>query len=202
MSQARPDPGDSDSNDRNLESTSELLSRARQGDERARNRLFERFMPLVRQFARRRIPSRIRDLTDTDDLVQETLLRAFKHVEDFEPRGEGAFFAYLRRILVNRIADEIRRVNRRPVTGPLPEDLADAGRTPLELASGHETVEAYEAALETLPEDQRHAVILRVDFGCSHREVADILGRPSANAARMLVARGLVSLAERMGRKR
>lgn len=202
MPRTRPEAGDVPPQGDDLETTAELLSRARQGDERARNRLCERVLPHLRAFARRRVPSRIRDLTDTDDLVQETLLRALKHMDEFEPRSDGAFFAYLRRILVNRITDEVRRVARRPGGDPVREDLADPGRTPLELAIGRETLEAYEAALATLPEDQCHAVILRVDFGCTHQEVADILGRPSSNAARMLVARGLVALAERMGGQR
>lgn len=180
------------------ESTAELLARARDGDEQARNRLFARVMPPLRRIAHHRIPSRIRDLTDTEDLVQETVLRAFKHMGEFERRGEGAFLAYLRRILLNRIADELRRVGRRPEGQPPAGDLPDPGRTPLDHAVGRDIAEAYEAALATLPEEQRLAVILRVDFGLSHQEVADALGRPSWNAARMLVARGLLKLSERL----
>jgi RNA polymerase sigma-70 factor (ECF subfamily) len=199
MTQARPQAPHPAPGEEDLASTATLLVRARQGDLRARDALFARVMPALRRLAHQRLPARVRGLTDTDDLVQDTLLRAFMHMEGFEPRGEGAFFAYLRRILLNRIADELRRVRRRPDAGPVPDDLMDAGRTPLERVIGREIVEAYENALDGLPEAQRTAVILRVDFGCTHAEVAEILGCPTPDAARMLVVRGLVTLAARMG---
>ena len=50
-----------------------------------------------------------------------------------------------------------------------------------------------------LGERDREAVILRVEFGYSHEEIAEAIGSPSANAARMTVARALVRLAEEMG---
>ena len=60
----------------------------------------------------------------------------------------------------------------------------------------------YEAALQELTEDQREAVILRIEFGMSFPEVAEAMGKPSPNAARMLVVRALVHLAERMRDRR
>jgi RNA polymerase sigma-70 factor (ECF subfamily) len=61
------------------------------------------------------VPAAARDLTDTQDLVQETLLSTFRHLQTFEIRGEGAFLAYLRRAILNRIRNES------------PEDLAQTG---------------------------------------------------------------------------
>ncbi len=63
-----------------------------------------------------------RDLADTDDLVQNTLLRALDQVRSFEPRREGAFLSYLRRILLNQVKDEIRRLTRRPGQDELTEE--------------------------------------------------------------------------------
>ncbi len=65
-------------------------------------------------------------------------------------------------------------------------------------AAGDDTLEAYERALEKLPEIQKQAVLLRIEFGYSHQEIADAIGSPSANAARMMVSRALVQLAESM----
>jgi RNA polymerase sigma-70 factor (ECF subfamily) len=59
-----------------------------------------------------------------------------------------------------------------------------------------EKLERYERGLARLVPDQREAVLLRLEFGYSHAEIAEALGRPSADAARMVVARALVSLAE------
>ena len=61
---------------------------------------------------------------------------------------------------------------------------------------GLRALQAYEDALEHLTDDQRAAVTLRLEMGCRHEEIAVLLGKPSANAARMLVTRGLVRMAE------
>jgi DNA-directed RNA polymerase specialized sigma24 family protein len=92
--------------------------------------------------------------------------------------------------------NEIRRARSRPGGEPPPADLPDPAPSPLERAIGRQAVEAYEAALAKLTDEQRAAVILRIELGYRHQEIADLLGSPSANAARMLVARGLARLAE------
>jgi RNA polymerase sigma-70 factor (ECF subfamily) len=79
--------------------------------------------------------------------------------------------------------------------------MPDEGTSPIEAAIGQETVERYEAALNRLPPDEREAIVTRVEFGLSFAEVAQVLGKPSADAARMAVVRALVRLAEEMGRK-
>jgi RNA polymerase sigma-70 factor (ECF subfamily) len=59
-------------------------------------------------------------------------------------------------------------------------------------------MESYEAALASLTEDQRQAVVLRVEMGLTFQQVAEATESPSADAARMLVARGLARLSEKM----
>jgi RNA polymerase sigma factor (sigma-70 family) len=191
--------------ERNLESTALLLARARLGDHAALESLGARYSKLLGQWAHGRLPRQARDSVDTDDLVQVTLIKAFRHLEDFEPRREGAFLAYVRRILLNQIRDHIRHARRRPVHEDVRDDLEDdAARSPLEEIIGHENVARYELALGVLSDRQREAVILRVELGLRYREVAEALGAPSVNAARMIVARALVHLAavvEPMGGK-
>ncbi|MEO6461823.1 MAG: hypothetical protein ABIP29_01995, partial [Candidatus Eisenbacteria bacterium] len=63
-----------------LEATSLLLERCRAGDTAARDRLFQRFLPLLRRWAHGRLPASARPLADTDDLVQVSLVRALNHV--------------------------------------------------------------------------------------------------------------------------
>ncbi len=181
-----------------LESTAVLLESARGGDAQARERLVARFLPLLQRWAHGRLPSHARGLADTDDLVQVSLLRALDHLEGFEMRREGAFLAYLRRILMNSLRDEIRRSKRRPGEPLDGHDLVSADRSLLEQQVGRETMEAYEAALSRLTEGQREAVIMRLEFGYSYPQVAEAMGRTTPNAARMLVARALVQLAEEM----
>ncbi len=181
-----------------LESTASLLQKVRAGSLEARERLVRRYLATLRRWAHGRLPGRARDLVDTDDLVQDTLLRALDQVEGFEPRREGAFLAYLRRILVNQIRDQVRRVSRVPGHAELPEGIADVGPSPLAEAIGAEAFQKYEAAMATLSEEEQEGVMLRIEMGFTHQQVAEALGKPSANAARMFVARALVRLAEVM----
>jgi RNA polymerase sigma-70 factor (ECF subfamily) len=176
------------------ESTAVLLDRARGGDADARERLAARFLPVLQRWAHGRLPPAGRGAVDTDDLVQVALLKALDHVDTFVPEREGAFLAYLRRILLNQLRDELRRA--RPGRVGVNEELPDRAPSPVEEVIGRQVVERYEEALQTLEERQREAVILRLEFGYSHDEVAEAVGCPSGNAARMLVSRALLRLAE------
>jgi RNA polymerase sigma-70 factor (ECF subfamily) len=130
--------------------------------------------------------------------VQTTLIRALDGVTTFKPRREGAFLAYLRTILLNEIRGAARRGNRGPEHEALPADLRDERPSPLAEAIGAEAIERYEAALAALTEEQRQAVVLRVEMGFTYPEVAEAMGGPSEDAARMLVARAMARLSEMM----
>lgn len=181
------------------ESTQELILRLRRGDDAARELLFARYLPVLRRWGRGRLPAWARGNADTDDLVQVTLLRALNQLGRLEVEREGAFLAYLRQALVNGVRDEIRRTARRPAAVELDPELASGERSPVEAAIGSELLERYERALSTLTREEQEAVILNVEFGYRHAELADALGAPSANAARMRAARALARLAEAMG---
>lgn len=190
--------GDGAPSDNSDPSTGELLIRVRAGDARARESLLQRAREPLRRFAHGRLPPYARDLLDTDDLVQATLIKAFQRVDQFEQRGQGAFFAYLRQIVLNKIKDEVRRVMRRPGRAEFKESIASSARSPMEEAIGKEAIDRYEAALLCLSEAQREVVVMRLEMGLSYREIADATGSPSENAARMVVARAVMRLAEQM----
>lgn len=181
-----------------LESTAFLLTRVREGDEAARDRLIARYLPMLREWARGRLPGVARSLADTDDLVQVTLIRALKQLNEFEPRGEGAFLRYLRQILLNAVRNEIRRASRRGPHDEANEAVPSAAPSPLESTISRETMERYESALEKLGEEQQEAVILRVEMGYSYEQIAEAIGKNSANTARMVVTRALAVLARTM----
>lgn len=186
----------------NVDTTFELVERAKSGDSDALNRLFARFLPSLRRWASGRLPRWSRDLMDTDDLVQETVVRAVKRIDNFESRHEGALQAYLRQAIVNRIRDEVRRAKRSPAPAVLDENASDPGASPLEAAIGEEALQRYEAALARLRPEEREAIIARVEMDGSYQDVAQALGKPSADAARMAVSRALVRLAQEMSRER
>lgn len=180
------------------ETTAALIERIRAGDESARERLLDRYLPVLRRWASGRLPARARGMTDTDDLVQVTLLRVLKQLDRFEVRHEGAFLAYLRRVLLNAMRDEIGRAASRTRWEPLDEGLADPGPSPLESAVGRDVLERYDAAFGRLGEEQQEAVFMRIEMGLSYDEIAEALGKGSANTARMVVSRALARLAQDM----
>jgi RNA polymerase sigma-70 factor (ECF subfamily) len=171
------------------DSSVELLARVRAGDRSAVDVLMARHLPRLRRWASGRLPRWARDVADTQDLVQDTLLQTFKRIENIEVRGDGALQAYLRQGVLNRIRDEFRRAGRRPAVVALDSHTADSAASPLEEAIGREAVERYEAALERLRPEDREAIVARIEMGFTHDELATLLGKPSANAARMAVER-------------
>lgn len=185
-----------------LTSTSDLLARARSGDADALNELFARYLPPLRRWARGRLPVWTRDLRDTDDIVQETLVQTLRRIDDFAPQHEGALQAYLRQAVVNRVRDEVRRVGRRPTSTEVPEEYEDPSVSPLDQAIGREAVARYESALQKLKPEERALVVARVEMGNSYQQIANAHGKSSADSARMAVARALVRLAEEMDGER
>ena len=178
--------------------TADLLHRARLGDADALNQLFARYLPSLRRWARGRLPRWTRDLRDTDDVVQETLVQTLKHIGDFQPRHEGALQAYLRQALMNRVRDEVRRVNRHGVAAEIQDEHAAAAASPLEEAIGREALARYEQGLARLRPEEREVIIARVELGQSYQQIAAGHHKASADAARMAVSRALVRLAEEM----
>ena len=193
MADPKPSPS-------NLTSTTDLLRRAREGDAQALDDLIQRHRGPLRRWARGRLPRWTRDLRDTEDLVQETLAQTIRHINDFEPRHEGALQAYLRQALINKVRDEVRRVSRYPTPTGIDEndDHADRSASPLDEAIGQEAVGRYERALQRLRPEEREVIIARVEMQQSYAQIAAAHGKASPDAARMAVTRALVRLAEEM----
>ncbi len=178
--------------------TLHLLQRIRTGDQEAHERLFNRFLKPLQGWARGRIPRWARSMLDTDDLIQETMLRTLHRVEEFEQRSPGGFLAYLRQVSRNLIHDEIRRLKRRPIPTDTSREIEDPGPSPVESAIGRESLDRFESSLARLSVKDQEAIIARVELGLPYREVAEHLGKPSTDAARMAVSRALLRLAKEM----
>lgn len=200
-----PDDSQSTANSSNrpspaLDSTFDLIERVRRGDKEALERLLARHLAPLRRWVSGRLPRWARDLADTDDLVQDTLLRTFQKIEGFEARGVGALHAYLRQAILNRIRDELRRKARSPLRVDGDDLDLEAEGSPLEEAIGREVLERYEAALSRLTPEEREAIIGRVEMEYSYADLAGMLGKPSPEAARKAARRALLRLAEEMKR--
>ncbi len=184
-----------------LASTMDLLERFKSGDQDAVDLLVERSIPPLRRWARGRLPAWARSNAETQDLVQTALLRALPKLKQFEARHPGALQAYLRQAVANHINDEIRKVSTRP-TAEVADIHADPSPSPLEQAIGREGFERYETALLRLRASDREAIIARLELQQSYEEVAIALQKPSANAARVAVARAVKALIELMAEER
>jgi RNA polymerase sigma-70 factor, ECF subfamily len=184
------------------ESTIDLVLRARAGDQSATAELFDRYGARLRRWAHGRLPAAARGALESQDLVQETLIKVFQRLPMFEPHHPGAFRDYVWTTLWNCIRDIARTYHRRGPSESLEGDLVAITASPLEEAMGREVFERYEAAMERLRPEEREAIIARIELGLSHAEVAAAVGKSSAAAAHMAVSRALMRLAEEMAHDR
>lgn len=177
-----------------------LLRKFRGGDREAFTRLIDRHRPALTRWARGRLPYWARGAVDTEDLIQDVLIKSMHALDEFEARGDGALQAYLRQAVLHRIRDEIRKSRRRGEPVTLDSGARNPEPSPHEEAEATELLEAYDAALSRLKEEDRAAIFARVELRLPFREVARILEKPSEAAAQMAVHRALVRLAREMGR--
>jgi RNA polymerase sigma-70 factor, ECF subfamily len=157
-----------------------LVAAAQAGDERAFRELVGPYRRTLEIHCYRMLGS----VHDAEDLVQETLLRAWRSLDRFERRASVSTWLY--RIATNACLDEIERRPRRaePAIDPYPDDrvaaAVDGGAAPVvDPAARYALREGMELALLTaiqrLPGRQRAVLILRDVLGWTGPEVADLL---------------------------
>ena len=172
-----------------------LLSLAKRGDTSAVNRLFYRFLPALRRWARGRLPRWARRRVDTEDLVQEAFVNVFRHLGRIEPRRRHALRAYLQESIRNRIRDEVRRAGQVEVSREAAPDLHDLGSSPLDRAVASENSSRYREALARLDAGEQELIVGRIELGLSYEQLALATERSSPDAARVAVRRALLRLA-------
>lgn len=180
------------------ETTFRLMERARAGDGSALDLICERFIPRLQRWARGRLPPAARDLVDTDDIVQEILTGTIRRINHIDYEHSHALQAYTRRSVDYRIRRELQTI--RPPHEPLDAGAEPRSRqaSPLEQVVGRELYEQYEAGLAALCPRDQEVIVARMELDYSLAEVAEIVGLPSADAARKAVKRALMRLARKM----
>lgn len=177
-----------------LSTTVMLLNGFKEGDATASNALLQVFRPLLLKWAHGRVPQKARDYLDTHDVVQDTLVLALKNQQQVKADNPGAFFCYLRQIFLNQIKQELRK--NKPFQVALTTQFSNHEKLAYE--KDMNTLMAYDQALERLSEEQKQAVVMRLEFGLSHQEIADVMNKNSPDAARVYIARAVAKLAEQM----
>jgi RNA polymerase sigma-70 factor, ECF subfamily len=170
-----------------------LLAAAQAGDEQAFGRLVEPYRHALEVHCYRMLGS----AHDAEDLAQETLLRAWRALDRFEPRVQ--FQTWLYRIATNACLDELKRRPRRPApVDPFPDRPSDGSASPTyDPAARYAMREGMELAMlraiQELPGRQRAVLILRDVLGWSASEVAELLGSTVASVNSALQrARGTI----------
>lgn len=175
-----------------------LLRRGAAGDQSAINALWERHLPRLRRWAHGRLPRWARGFADTGDIVQDALLRTFRRLDRFEPRGSEALQAYLREAVRNRIRDEIRRASRHAMAPETDAERTAPDPSPFDEAVESEARRQYRAALLRLDDADRELIVSRLELHYSYEQIALISDRATANAARVAVRRAVVKLVDVM----
>ncbi len=165
----------------------------------------EKFRSYLHLWAEARLDPRLRRKVDASDVVQQTLLQAYQARDQFRGRSEGELAAWLRQILARtliHLVRDLRRAKRDVAREHSVQRALDRSSVRLEswlaaeqtspsqhVARIEEALQAAEA-LESLPEDQRAAVVMYYWQGCTVAEIGEHLDR-TPGAVGGLLTRGL-----------
>jgi RNA polymerase sigma-70 factor, ECF subfamily len=179
-----------------------LLARWRSGDREALTALIERELSWIRSLARRRLGRLLRGKAETDDFVQDLLVRVLATKPGPDLLDEDGFRALLATILENVLRDQHDRFTAAKRAAGRERRLlsASAGQPPAEVARPSEMAQLREwedwihRGMEQLAPEDRDLLRFRQWMGLSHSEIGGRMGI-SEDAARMRFARALARLA-------
>ena len=186
------------------QNSSVLLRRAREGSREALDGLLGDCGERLLAFIRLRLGPSLRGHLESGDILQVTLMRAFQHLDQFEGESRKSLVGWLAGIAQNAIRDEVdyfhrqrRDADRTVHLGEKEEVMVAEVRSEVSRLILKEDTARLERALESLDPVQREVILLRKYEELSFREIAERLGR-SPDACRMLLARALTTLTERV----
>ncbi|MCU0962784.1 MAG: sigma-70 family RNA polymerase sigma factor [Pirellulaceae bacterium] len=168
-----------------------------------------RYRPWLSLIARMQVGSRLQGKFDTSDVVQQTLMEAWRSAAQFRGSTDAERIAWLRKILAHVLAHHIRQYRgtykrdlqrERSIERSLAQSsrqldavLASAATSPSQQAARQEQQVVLAELLNELPADYREVIILRNLEELPHSEVAQRMGR-TEGAVRMLWVRALQEL--------
>jgi RNA polymerase sigma-70 factor, ECF subfamily len=193
---------------------SALIAQARDGNGACRDQLFALCRGYLEIVARAQVETWLRAKVDASDLVQETMLEAFRDFDRFGGKNEQEWLAWLKRILAHNSADFVRRYRgtaKRQARREVPirsrhdstcafgaAEPAAPCPTPSQEFLQIDNELRVTAALAQLPTDYQEVVVLRNLQRLSFNEVAERMDR-SRPAVQMLWMRAIKKLQETMG---
>jgi RNA polymerase sigma-70 factor (ECF subfamily) len=170
-----------------------LMARVGMGDAAAFARIVDRHLPMLHALAWRMLG----DASEAEDVVQESLVKLWVNAKGWQPAG-GGLGAWLRRIATNACLDRLRKP--RPLSDEgLPERADDSPPADVMIDAERRRA-AVQAAILTLPERQRAAIVLTYHEGISNVEAASILGI-GVKALESLLVRARQGLSQQLMRQ-
>lgn len=170
------------------------VQQARRGDERAWAELYERHADLVFRLAYRVVKDRDAAL----DVLQEAFVKASIALPGF--RGDASFRSWVVAIALNEARSWIRKRSReRTVTLESGPEPVARGRAADQAVADSELADHALGLIDTLPDQQRDAVLLRTTEGLSYREIAEAVGS-TEGSVRVSYHHGIRKLREMMSR--
>lgn len=172
-----------------------LLLTAKAGGPEAIGRLLELHRDYLLLIANEEL-TRDRDCSiSPSDVVQWTNLEAWRDIARFEGTSIAEFRGWLRRSLLNNLADSRRRVCR--TSGAISAETPAVDPSPSTQIAGDDAREQVRASLDCLPDAERRVIELRYFHGQSYAEIAAEIGR-TPEAARKLWARAVARLQSKL----
>ncbi len=172
----------------NIESDETLIEAVKNGDCEAFAPLIERYKMAVYRLIYRMVHNR----DDTEDLVQEVFIKAYRGIKSF--KLENKFFPWLSRIALNHTLNFIKK-ERKVDVQPLEwvQDCADNTADPVQVVKNKMLKERIAKAMMQLPDDYRAVLVLRVEEQLSYEEISQALGIPRGTVmSRLARARQLL----------
>lgn len=179
------------------ERENQLVSRARARDHEAFTELYRLYYERIYRHVRLKVHSPV----DAEDITSNVFLNAWRTIDQFIPRRESSFAAWLYSIAHNGVIDRLRRF-RDEMSLDISDKHPAAHATepgPESQIEGQLAIDELYAALETLTPEQREVVLLRFVEGLSAREVGDIMGK-NEGAVRGMQFRAIDSLRRALAR--
>lgn len=177
-----------------------LMARIATGDERAFRELVERHQDAIVGTCTKMLGN----TSDSEDIAQQVFIRVWKHAKKYKP--DSKFTTYLYTITRNLVYNETRRRSRKKTVSTDqreeeshlqhpgdPSDQPDATLLTTELQS------AIDAAIQSLPENQRLAVILRRYDNLPYEEIAEILDA-SVSSVKSILFRARTTLRDTLAK--
>ena len=169
-----------------------LLERMRDGDRDAGDEMVRRYQARLERFVQLKMGA-LRGAA-AEDIVQDAYIKLFQGLERFEYRGKDSVYAYLMRVAINLIISQQRRPSNKPgVSGEEADDLftnlVTQQSSPVSVAGRTELRAILDETLRELEDDQRHAILYRLELGVPSKLAAQWMGLKDATAFDHLVNR-------------